>query len=659
MASFAAWAAWPDREEIVLVELNPSLVLTGWTAVGGGAPNSYQVSCPALVGASQVPGGVYRRVTGVKENGTALTERANLAAVDANASSWFWDESAGVLYVRTSSGADPDTFTVYHAGVRFYLATTGVVLNRTDGNADTGIYHQPWLVGDVPALVQETEDLLFGVKTTPGGEVTASNAHGFWHTVIAHDGAYAWKHKRVTVLLGGRYQDQTLLRSQYVTVATMLVEDVAADEHTVTWALKPLARLTDQTLPVTPYFESSYPQLGNGVRGTLKWIGYGRAWVKPDLTDASGAGVWTIADAAYQALSRVHAVYAVARTGGVVANLSEGQDYTVNLTACTVTVTNAAYGWSTHDLRVDVTGKPGGARGWLSTFSEIVQDILTTHLGVAAADLDSAAFAAAQAAAPQELACWIKSPRTIASILSTQESGLPSLEQSVHGTVFQTRAGLWTCRIWEPTFDASGAIRLRKEDFARFQPAPKLETVYVSTRVHYGYHHGAQEWAVSETSDARAQYLAETTDRKDVYTYLRNSGDAQVLASRYQFVLSHAQLEAAFAERGTLLAEANPGDRVQVTFSPAAVAAGAFADRACEITRIERRFAPKFTISGVLEDLDALDNLPRTVGEWSDPSAPNWGSASAAQRESQGFWCDTNGRADSGDPASEGVSRWW
>lgn len=659
MASFAEWAAASDREEVVLVELTPSLVLDGWTAVGGGAPNSYQVSCPALVGTSAVPGGVSRRVVGVRENGTALTERASLALVNANASSWYWDEAAGILYVRTSSGADPDTFTVYHAQVRFYLATTGIVLNRTDGDADTGIYYQPWLVGDVPAIVQEVEDVLFGVKTSPGGSIVATNAHGFWHTVIATDGAYAWKNKKATVYLGGSYRGQALLRSQYVAVATMLVEDVVADEQTVTWALKPLARLTEQTLPVTPYFEASYPHLGDGVRGTRKWIGYGRAWMVPDLTDTSGAGVWTVADAAYQTLYRVHAVYAVEKSGGAKRNLTEGLHYSVNLTACTITILDSTYGWETHTLEAEVTGKPGGARGWLSTFSEIVQDILTTFLGVAVADLDSAAFTAAQAAAPQELALWIKTPRTIASILATQEDGLPSLEVSVHGTVQQTRAGLWTCRIWEPGYDSAGAVRLRKEDLALFRPEPKLETVFVAARAHYGYHHGAQEWGIEEATSARQQYLAETSDRRDVYTYLRNAGDAEVLADRYLFILMHAQLAIAFDERGTLLAEADAGDRVLVTYSPAPVAAGAFSDRVCEVTKLERRFAPTFRIGGVLEDLDALDNLPQTVGEWAAPAADNWATADATERLTQGFWCDANGRADSGDAASEGVSRWW
>lgn len=655
--TFAEWAVWPDREEIVLAELTPRLVLTGWTATGGGAPNCYQVACPTHVGHASVPGGVYRRVVGLQQNAAPLTERTSLALCNSNAGSWFWDEAAGTLYAHTTTAADPDTFTVVAASVRFYLATTGLVLDRVDGDASTGIYHQPWLRGEAPVVVQEVEDILFGVKVTPNGGLAATNGHGFWHTVVARDGgAYEWKHARVSVLLGGRYRGQSLDRSAYAPVATMLVDDVACHEETCSWVLKPIARLTEQELPVTPHFGAA---LGQGVQGTKKWLGYGRAWMAPDLTDTGGLGVWTVADAAYQTLTRVHRVYAVATSGGAVAHLAEGLHYTVDLTACTLTVIDPAYSWQTHRLEADVTGKPGGARGYLSTFREIVEDILTVHLGVAAADIDSASFAAAQAAAPQELAMWIKAPRQVASLLATREANQPSLGASVSGTVLQSRAGLWQLRIWTPQIDPTGLPTLRREDLAVFDPQPKLEAIYSAVRVHYGYHHARGEWQSDEDSDARTQHLTGSRDRLDLWTFLRSAGSAEVLAARALYVLTHAPLQVAFAERGTRLALSNAGDRMLVSYAPAPVAAGAFVDRACQITRLEQRFAPQFSISGVLEDLDGFDGLARSIGRWMSSSAPNWATATAAERLLSGFWCTTNGRADAGDAASEGVSRWW
>src|SRR6185295_1848662 len=114
----------------------------------------------------------------------------------------------------------------------------------------------------------------------------------------------------------GKYASAQLDRPDFVSVATMLVEDVAADEEAATVRLSPLPRLLDAEIPPTPFIRSDYPNLGDGVSGTRKWLGWGRSTIKPDLTDTSANGVWTVADAAYQQLFAVHDVVAIAKSGG-------------------------------------------------------------------------------------------------------------------------------------------------------------------------------------------------------------------------------------------------------------------------------------------------------------------------------------------------------
>lgn len=653
--TFADFIAWADKEVVILAELTPSLRLRGWTAVGGAAPNTYQISLPRLVQADLVTGGAYRRVGGVRENGTDLTEQASLAAVDANASSWYWDEAAGVLYVHSSTGSDPDLFTAYQAFVTFYIASRGVVLDRVDGDASTGIYYHPWLTGELPTLTQEVEDILFGIKTTPMGSVTMTNGHRFWNAIVAPDGDYHWKNKRVRFYVGGNYNGLTLARSQYAAIMTMQVEDVAADETACQLMLKPLARQTEISIPPTPYFESSYPNLGEGVRGTHKWIGYGRATIRPDLTDTTSHGVWTLADAANQTLYAVHDVSAISKTTGVRTALSEGVDYSKDLTACTVTITSATYRWEDYDMEVDVTGKPGGTRGYLSTFSEIVEDILTTFLGVAAGDIDAAAFATAQLDAPEELAVWLKSPRVVSSVLQTSQHGFPSLERSVMGTVQQTLAGLWTCWIWDPSYDPSSVVQLRKEDFAQFLPQPKFDTVFATARVYFNENHARGEWPIEQASDTEVQWLDESRDRLDVYTFLRSAADASTLAERYQLISGAVSMEVEFAERGSKLAQALAGDKVLVTFDPAPSAAGAYEQKPFEILRLTRGFSPGLTIAGRLGDLRGVGAV---VGHWMADTDPAWSAATSEERARSGFWTDDDGLADPADAASA-TSIWW
>lgn len=654
MASFADFIAWPARSEVVIAELTPFLRLSGFTATGG-FPNTYQVSLPRLTGTAQIPGGVYRRCVGVRENATALTERASIAQVDANASSWYWDEAAGLLYVRSSTGSDPDTFTAYAASVRFYVATTGIVLNRVDGNADTGIYHHPWLEGDLPTAIDEMEDLLSGRKKTYSGNVTLTNAHKFWNAIVAPDGDYHWKNKKIAFYFGGSYNGQALLRSQYATRVTMLVEDVSADEYRCQFTLKPLGHLLNQELPVTPFVASAYPNLGDGVSGTKKWLGWGRAIIRPDLTDTASLGDYTVADAAYQTLFAIHSVWAVHKTTGARTLLTLTTDYAINLTACVIAIVNPTYAHANYLIECDVTGKPDGAGSYLKTFSAVTKDILKTHLAFTDSDLDLASFTQADVDAPEELSVWIKSPRQLRSILASSEPGLPSLERSVLGRLAQTRDGKWKVKIWTPTYPATAPL-ITKTDFAAFSPEPKFETVYGTTRAHYGYDHGRQQWAVEEASDPVVAYLDESQDRLDVFTFLRSASSAQLLAQRYQFMSGAVSMEIAFSERGAKLAEREAGDIVRVTFNPAPSAAGEYIDRPFELMQLVSPVATPMRLSGRLGDLRGIGER---IGRWMDASAPAWSAATTEERARSGFWSDSSGRIDPADPATLNRSCWW
>lgn len=646
--TFAEFIAWPDREEILLARPRPLLTLTGWTATGGFG-NTYQVA----VGNQTTPpaghGTIYRRVIGVRENATELTAQTSVTNVNANAGSYFWDEAAGILYVRTTGTAvDPDTKTVMAARVQLFLATTSCVLNSSDGVPDTGRFNAGIVApAGGPTIVQEMDDVLAGVKTSWDGDLVVANGDSAWFHMLAPDSGYTFKNQQVVFVLGGRYRGQSLDLSQYQTIATMLIEDVVADETSCTFALKPLTRLTDVTAPVTPYFETEYPALGDGVRGTHKAILYGRAWTAPALTSTAGFGTWTIADAAYQNLYRVHGVDAIRKSDGLRVPLTEGQDYTVNLTTCTVTVIREEYshvaGWA---LYVDATGKTNlhaeaggaaGTRGYLSTASEIVRDLLCSFAGVKAASLDTSAFTEAHLDAPEELAVYLTSPRTLASIIGTSESGQPSIERSVNAIIGQTRAGLWTMRVWDPTYDASTLPVLTKEDLAAFSPSPRLERLTTSTRIWFARDGRFEEsWSFSDASDTALQHLTGVTGPPlEVWTYLRTRGDADVLAARYQFIEKYSTIEVDFVERGALLSLTDVGQRVLVTYSPAADASGAYTDRAFVLARAERGYAPHMTLQGTLRDVGRVLNR---AGRWKDAADPNYASASAAQRLLSGFW---------------------
>lgn len=646
--TYAEFITWPDREEILLANPRPLLTLTGWTAAGGGLTNTYQVTVSDLTTPPTGHATLYRRVIGVLENATELTAQSSAANVDANAGSYFWDPTTGVLYVRTTGTAvDPDTKTVMAARLNLFLATTSIVLNNADGQPNTGRFYAGVIApSGGPTVVQEMDDVRAGVKTLWDGDLVVTNADKAWFSLIHPDSGYTWKNQQVIIRLGGRYRGQSLDLSQYNTIATMLIEDVAADEATCTFALKPLARLTDVAVPVTPYFETEYPALGDGVRGTHKAILYGRAWVAPALTSTVDFGTWTIADAAYQNLYRVHGVDAIRRSDQVRVPLTEGQDYSVNLTTCTVTILREEYTSATWTIAVDATGKThlhaeaggtAGTRGYLSTASEIARDLLCSFAGVKSALIDSTAFSEAHLDAPEELGVWLPSPRTLASILSTNESGQPSIERSVNAIIGQTRAGLWTMRVWDPTYDATTLPILTKQDVAAFSPAPRLESLTTSTRIWFARDgRFTDTWSKADQTDTVQQYLTGVTGPPlEVWTFLRSQGDADVLAARYQFLERYATVDVDFVERGTLLSLTDVGQRVLVTYDPGATATGAYTDHAFVLVRAERGYAPHMTSQGALRDVHRVLNR---CGRWKGAAEPTYASASAAQRLLAGYW---------------------
>ena len=665
MASFADFLIAADRNEVVLVELTPRFTLGGFTVVGGN-PHTYSLTMLRFVATTSVTGGLYRRVVGVRENSTDLTAQTSIATVDANASSWWWDEANEILYVHSSTGANPDTFSAYQAHVRFYVASRAIVLDETDGDPGTGLFYQPWLLGELPALTERDDEAIFGAKITAGGVLRLANGHGAWHAIVAHNGAYHWTNAPICALFGGSYaaDTQTLTRAQYREIFTVEVEDITSDEEALEAEIKPLVRRTTGQIPKTPFFASSFPNAGDGVIGTKKWIGYGRTTMRPDLTDTSGNGVYTVADSAFQDLRAVHSVTAIRVDTGATTRLTLTTDYTVNLTACTITIVNATFIHTAYLIECDVTGKNDTARGVaIDTFGAIVRDLITTHLGFAQADLDVAVFGAGGAAAlpidtdaPEPHSLWIKSARTIASILATAAEDFASMERGVLGLVFQTLDGKWTADIWDPNFNPTGLDVFRKEEFAVFKPQPKLESGFSIVNCHYNYNHSTQQWAIEQASDTRLQHLLATTDRLDLYTFLRDSGDAQRLAQRQLFMAGGIGLQVEFEERGVRLATARPRTRVIVNYTPGPDSTGGFVDRVFEVTELTRSFLPTLQVNGVLGDMRGIGEH---IGQWTAAGAPNWDSSTDAAKAFSGYWADASGFVDPADAATKDISRWY
>lgn len=558
--------------------------------------HTLSVSFSRFVGTDVIPGGVYRSVTGVRVNATDLAQGASSTLA---AGQWYYDESAEVLYVRTSNGGTPDAATAVQVFVRMYFASTGIVL-------DNGIYYWPWLTGSVGTLTDDAPDALYGGMITAAGDIQLSNAHKFFNAVFATDGPWRWLNKTVTVLLGGRVDGVAISRSLCRVISTALVDGVSTSEEMATIRQKPVTRQARKLVPPNVFSSDSYEHLGPNVEGRAIPIGYGRAVLKAYLTDdrditVSGVhryGIYTYADSTVQTCFALNGVVAIRRTDGELTRVAlvENTDYTKNLTACTLTIINATYVPQDYEIEVDVTGVPDGVGGYIKTFPTITADLLKRFLGTPSASIDTTQAASET----RELSVWVLDrQRSLDSIFSSTLKE-PSLTRSVNGSIQQAADGDWLVRAYSATFDPLAGVRLDRSELVQFDGRSDAQGIYWKVNVFYNQNFSTGAFPVQSSTSSQARYEHETEDEANVYTFLLNASDALNIAVQNMAIFGAPRVQYQFKERGAKTVGVRSSDLVQVTYDPASSATGAFASETFRVQRLEKALGPVPVFSGRL-----------------------------------------------------------
>ena len=87
MTIYAEAVLKTTSQKHLLFEVEPAEELWSWTLTDG-QTNTYEIAWSHLAATDVIKGGLYRLLIGVEEDGVALTERANIAAVESNAGSY-------------------------------------------------------------------------------------------------------------------------------------------------------------------------------------------------------------------------------------------------------------------------------------------------------------------------------------------------------------------------------------------------------------------------------------------------------------------------------------------------------------------------------------------------------------------------------------------
>jgi hypothetical protein len=592
-------SATPDF--VVLAEVQPMEPLAGWTAAGGGLTNTYYCTFLSQVAAALVRGGLYRRLDEVRQNATALTSRASAALVNANLGSYFHDIANGRIYVSTTTGVSPDVFALVGAWFTLFFSTTSVSFS------DQPLY-APWIAGDLPSLESRMPTSLFGVTVSDTGALTLLNGDGIFDGLSMQ---YVWRNKRVTFKLGGA----TLPYADFATVDTLRINSVAVNDEVAVLQLEDMGSILNQSLPPRTWGDGTFvgpPVTNEAIFGASQPVVFGTVTRCPTFFDGTRS-YYLVDPFVHAAGVTIVAAYAVHRTYKIYTLLTPGLsfDYIVGGVGYYITILNATYDSDTYDFVVDLQSPLAAA----STFGSMALALLKL-CGETDADIDAAAFTAADAAAPQVLARYLGAPVQAADVLR-------ELEQSVGGQVYKGADGRWTCRLIltdvPPTL-----IALTDEDFISWEPEQDLETVLNKVRVRYAHAPIDDKWAeVSASSDATL-YGSETGDSHGITTWLTNANDAATLAGHLRFAASAPANVIRAEQRGLALMSAHVGDLVAVTRSRAPVArTGSYDGHLLRIVRIQKALAgPAVTVW-----LNDLSGQADRVGRYTDSTPIAWSTA--------------------------------
>jgi hypothetical protein len=639
-AAYDALIASATPDPVVLAEVQPMEPLAGWTAAGGGLTNTYYCSFLSQIATTIVPGGLYRRLDSVRQNSAALTSRASAALVDANLGSYFLDTTTNRLYVSTNTGASPNTFALIGAWFTLFFSTTTVSLSGQP-------LYSPMISGSLPTLSAEMPDTVFGATISSSGALSLLNTDGVFDRLSKQ---YVWRNKLVTFKLGG----QSLAYSDFTTLETLRINSITVSDEVASLQLEDIGNILNQSLPTRTWGDGTYsggraptdPE--TGINGLSQPIILGTVYGCP-CTFAGGVvgdEFWFAVDAnagtygSYQYIT----VYAISRATKVGTQLAPG-DWAAS--GAQIEILSAIFTHDTYDIVADLRNIATVASETFGTMARAILELC----GESTANIDTAAFTAADAAAPQVLARYIGAPTSGADLMR-------ELEQSVLGQVYRGADGRWTCRVLTPDIP-SAPVDLTDADCLSWNPESDLRSTLNEVRVRYGHAPFADDWLEVSSSDDAVLYGAETSDSHRLDTWLTDSDDATALAQHLRFFRGTPAMVIAAEQRGLSLISARLGDLVSVTRGRAPNArTGTYDTHLLRIAKIDKVLggdAPIVTVC--LEDLGGqADRIFRLAGSG---STLTWATATPAEKARYGFLGDTNRYIDSTDPLTRDGKALW
>ncbi len=436
-------------------------------------------------------------------------------------------------------------------------------------------------------------------------------------TVRALAGSYVWGMRRVKVYAGAGRDI-----SNYTLDFDGLVKfpgGITYDDRAVTVRLRDRRNSEWVMLPVNKFWSTTYPNLADSASGTPIPIVYGD-WSDtaiPAICVDTTVNEFKIADHAIYDITQVY------RNGAAVSHTNE------DLTNATFRIAN--YDPLTDVVTVKMKGRVDDGGNLITHPVDVLTDIQEKYAGIAAADIDTASYAALKA----EMGAM-----KVRSYLSEERSSNTIINELANECTFDVFVsdGLYTVRGREPSqqydtvFDETNIAR---GSFAvEYDPeglyANRIKGSYAYNPSTGGYAGHSQE----DNVPAQTQ-LGQVVSRTMTFRWLYEETDAETAMQRELLLYSQEVRTVRFTGLGEGIL-VGIGDRAALTY-------GDFDLRPLHVRAVDKRYGRRSC------DVTADDTFSYArPGYITADDAPNYADATDDQRAAQGFFTDDDGYAEPG-----------
>jgi hypothetical protein len=591
------------------------------------------------------------KVASVKIDGVALTVRATIALVEANAGSYYHDATNSILYVSAATG------TVFGKSV---IAVADIKL-ATKSKVFSDEYYDPRLTS-VPSVSIRIEKSFGGVGQISAGALELANLDG----AFDQRADYLWNNAdtKIQLKLGYDTRTEAAAYGDYVDFGVWQVDKWSSSDKKFSISLAERKSLLEKSLLTDRYDKTTYPSMDDDAVGDSIPRAYGQIYGAPAVLINESTKTFKVAGHTIQTLDEVRLF---------------NSDVWTTSSFTTKDLTNGEFTCSSwvdgDEISVDFKGRLNADSTLMDNASDVVEDILLTA-GIAAADIDSTALTAAWNALDAGLmSSGIRSTiRAVSAYLDTDEEIVDILSRinaSVGSFLIVAPDGTFRFKVFEPEVGEDLA-EYNETDCLAFTPSTEIKDVASKVYARYANRISDEWWSLKTEEETANQFDHNVVAERVIDVELdmiSDPDDAEYWAQRY--LQSEGKSMKLYkiilpAKALTLL----PGNQLHIKNNRRSF------DGVLEVLHLTINFGAG-TVSclcGNLREWGSVSGfwvsdsavLPtRFSAETGYGSGSNtWNSSWSSTiknwaKQNVGYWTDANGFADSTDPDSHIISTWF